>query len=85
MDTDDSEVERSIVQAGEENDDVMNRGFTIRALIFGLFIGVLIHLSNIHYGLRVGVGSQMFMVSGLLGYIRFEFVLEIHGSTIYAC
>lgn len=72
IDNGDSEVQHSIVQAGEENDDVMDRSFTLRALISGLFIGVLVNLSNTYYGLRIGAGSQMSMVSGLLGYIGFK-------------
>lgn len=72
MDNGDSEVQQSIVQAGEENDDVMHRSFTLRALISGLFIGVFVNLSNTYYGLRIGAGSQMSMVSGLLGYIGFK-------------
>lgn len=72
MDNGDTEVQQSIVQAGEENDDVIHRSFTLRALISGLFIGVFINLSNTYYGLRIGAGSQMSMVSGLLGYIGFK-------------
>lgn len=64
IDNGDSEVQHSIVQAGEENDDVMDRSFTLRALISGLFIGVLVNLSNTYYGLQIGAGSQMSMVSG---------------------
>lgn len=72
MNNSDSEVQQSIVQAGEENDGAMDRSFTLRALISGLLIGVLVNLSNTYYGLRIGAGSQMSMVSGLLGYIGFK-------------
>lgn len=45
---------------------------TPRALLAGLFIGLLINLSNTYYGLRIGFASQMSMVSGLLGYAWFQ-------------
>ncbi|KAG4440050.1 hypothetical protein IFR05_004443 [Cadophora sp. M221] len=54
-----------------ENQD-NDRSFTARALLAGLFLGVLVNLSNTYYGLRVGAGSQMSMVSGLLGFIGFK-------------
>lgn len=78
---DDDSDNQQIVQAGEESDDsnqlllgddLMERSFTLRALIPGLLIGVLVNLSNTYYGLQTGVSSQMPMVSGLLGYIGFK-------------
>ena len=72
IDNSGSEVEQSIVQASEINDDMKGRSFTLRALIAGLLIGVLINLSNTYYGLRIGAGSSMSMVSGLLGYVGFN-------------
>ncbi|KAI1411462.1 oligopeptide transporter [Hypoxylon sp. FL1857] len=59
----------SEVEEGDFQDD---RSFTLRALIAGLLIGVLINLTNTYYGLRVGAGSQMSMVSALLGYVSFR-------------
>ncbi|KUJ07407.1 oligopeptide transporter [Mollisia scopiformis] len=50
----------------------MDRSFTLRALLAGLFLGVLVNLSNTYYGLRIGAGSQMSMVSGLLGFVGFK-------------
>ena len=44
----------------------------LRAVLSGLLIGLLINVSNIYYGLRVGTGSKMFMVSALLGYAGFK-------------
>ncbi|RHZ68078.1 hypothetical protein CDV55_107961 [Aspergillus turcosus] len=49
-----------------------DRGFTLRAIISGLLVGVLISVSNTYYGLRVGSGSRMYMVSGLLGFAGFK-------------
>lgn len=72
MDHNDFEVQQNIVQGGEEDEDLEGRSFTLRALLSGLLIGVLINLSNTYYGLRVGAGSQMSMVSGLLGFIGFK-------------
>jgi uncharacterized oligopeptide transporter (OPT) family protein len=48
------------------------RSFTFRAVVSGLLIGILINVSNIYYGLRVGSGSRMSMVSGLLGFAGFK-------------
>lgn len=70
-----------VVQAGEESNipkklllsgGVMERSFTLRALISGLIIGLLVNLSNTYYGLQTGVSNQMPMVSGLLGYVGFK-------------
>ncbi|KAM7205140.1 OPT superfamily oligopeptide transporter [Naviculisporaceae sp. PSN 640] len=53
------------------------RSFTIRAVLSGLIIGVLINISNTYYGLRVGAGSQMSMISALLGFAIFK-LLSTH-------
>jgi uncharacterized oligopeptide transporter (OPT) family protein len=45
---------------------------TLGLLTPELLIGLLINVSNTYYGLRVGAGSQMSMVSGLLGYAGFK-------------
>ena len=42
---------------------------SLRAVAAGLFVGLLVNLSNTYYGLRIGVASQMSMVSALLGFI----------------
>lgn len=58
-----------------EDDALSNpdeRSFTLRALLAGLLIGVLVNLTNTYYGLRIGAGNQMSMVSALLGYIGFK-------------
>ena len=44
------------------------QSFTFCAVLSGLLVGLLINVSDTHYGLRIGAGSQMSMVSGLLGY-----------------
>lgn len=51
-----------------------SRSFTLRAVLAGLFLGLLVNVSNLYYGLRVGAGSQMSMVSGLLGYAGFKLI-----------
>jgi uncharacterized oligopeptide transporter (OPT) family protein len=52
----------------------MEAGFSLRAVAAGLFVGVLVNLSNTYYGLRIGVASQMSMVSTLLGFIGFKLI-----------
>lgn len=49
-----------------------DQSFTWRAVLAGLSLGLLVNISNSYYGLRVGAGSQMSMVSGLLGYASFK-------------
>jgi uncharacterized oligopeptide transporter (OPT) family protein len=71
------ESQASLIDANTENDEsrgtaVMDRSFTLRALLAGLGLGVLVNLSNTYYGLRIGAGSQMSMVSGLLGFVGFK-------------
>ncbi|KAK0627433.1 OPT oligopeptide transporter protein-domain-containing protein [Immersiella caudata] len=48
---------------------MMHPSISLRALAAGLFIGLLINLSNTYYGLRVNVANQMPMVSTLFGFI----------------
>lgn len=49
-----------------------NMGLSLRAIGSGLLIGLLVNVSNTYYGLRVGAGSQMSMVSGLVGFAGFK-------------
>ena len=70
-DDEDTGDQRSVAEAGGD-DDTIERSFTFRALISGLFIGILVNLSNTYYGLRIGAGSSMAMVSGLIGYVGFK-------------
>lgn len=49
-----------------------SRSLTLRAVASGHLIGLLVNISNTYDGLRVGAGSQMSMVSGLLGYAGFK-------------
>lgn len=53
------------------------RSFTYRAIIAGLLLGLLINISNTYYGLRLGAGSQMSMVSGLLGFAGFKSISRL--------
>ena len=69
MDNSDSEDQQSVVQVSENTEHMEGRSFTLRAVISGLLIGILVNLSNTYYGLRIGAGSSMSMVSGLLGYV----------------
>ncbi|KAF2120074.1 OPT oligopeptide transporter protein-domain-containing protein [Lophiotrema nucula] len=62
----------SLAAAGQRIQNADNQGFSTRAVSSGLLIGVLVNVSNTYYGLRVGAGSQMSMVSALLGYIGFR-------------
>src|SRR4051812_20619605 len=69
----DSSVTSNIIGDSELRvNDEMDRSFTLLALLVGLCLGVLVNLSNTYYGLRIGVGSQMSMVSGLLGFVVFK-------------
>lgn len=45
--------------------------FTLRALIVGMLVGILINLSNTHYGLVAGSSAQMPTVSVLVGHLAF--------------
>lgn len=49
-----------------------HKGLTLRATLVGLLLGVLVNLTNTYYGLRVGAGGQMSMISGMLGYVGFR-------------
>ncbi|KAH7179158.1 uncharacterized protein B0J16DRAFT_386985 [Fusarium flagelliforme] len=48
----------------------MERSFTLRVVLVGALVGVLVNLSN-YYGLRVGFASHMLTVLGLLGFAGF--------------
>ncbi len=54
------------------NSDMEGRNFTFCVLVSGFLVGVLVNVSNTYYGLRVGAGSYMSMVFGLLGYVGFK-------------
>ena len=56
------------------NSDVRDQNFTARAIAAGLCIGVVVNLSNIYYGLRIGAGNSMALVSTLLGYALFKYL-----------
>ncbi|KAK4202791.1 putative oligopeptide transporter [Triangularia verruculosa] len=60
--------------ADEESQNDESPSFTWRAVLAGFAIGLLVNLSNIYYGLRIGAASQMSMVSALLGFISFGFL-----------
>ena len=74
MENNDSDTRQIVIGANDlsQRNKGMDRSFTLRALLTGLFLGVLVNLSNTYYGLRIGAGSQMSMVSGLLGFVGFK-------------
>jgi uncharacterized oligopeptide transporter (OPT) family protein len=49
-----------------------NVQFSLRALVLGLALGILVNLSNTYYGLQAGISSQMSMITGLLGYLTIK-------------
>ncbi|KAI9709136.1 MAG: hypothetical protein M1820_003583 [Bogoriella megaspora] len=51
-----------------------NPHFTFRALLAGLFIGVLICFCNMYFGLQAGWGSSMSLQGALLGFAIFKAV-----------
>ena len=57
--------------------------FSLRAVAVGLLIGTLVSLSNTYYGLQTGVGYQMYMASGLLGYFAFKILPTTTPLTTY--
>ncbi len=59
-------------QSRYANNTERRQSFTLRAIVSSLLIRILVNLSNTYYGLRVGAGSQMSMVSALLGYAGFK-------------
>ena len=73
MDTSDSEPllgDRRRIKDATNNDS----DFSVRAVLAGMFIGVLINISNTYYGLISGSSQQMPIVSALLGYLGFRFL-----------
>jgi len=53
--------------------------FTLRALLAGLFIGVLIAFSNTYFGLQTGWISGMAMPSALIGFAYFKGLRTLTG------
>lgn len=47
------------------------RNFTLRAVVVGMLVGIIVNLSNTYYGLVAGTSEQMPTVSVLFGYIGF--------------
>ncbi|RYO52518.1 hypothetical protein AA0116_g11670 [Alternaria tenuissima] len=73
MDTSDSEPllgDRRRIKDATNNDS----DFSVRAVLAGMLIGVLINISNTYYGLISGSSQQMPIVSALLGYLGFRFL-----------
>lgn len=54
--------------------------FTLRALLVGLLIGVLIAFSNTYFGLQTGWISGMAMPSALIGYAYFKGLRALMGE-----
>lgn len=48
------------------------RSFTLRAVLAGLAIGVLVCLTNVYFGLQTGYSALMSMPSTLLGFVIFK-------------
>lgn len=49
-----------------------SESFTLRAVIVGLGLGIVVCLSNTYFGLQTGFASQMTMSSSLLGFAIFK-------------
>ena len=47
------------------------RNFTLRAVVVGMLVGIIVNLSNTYYGLVAGASEQMPTVSVLFGYLAF--------------
>ncbi|CAG8033230.1 unnamed protein product [Penicillium olsonii] len=56
-------------QIPASRDALIPQSFTLRALVVGLLVGVLINVCNTYYGLQTGAGAQLPTVSALLGYL----------------
>lgn len=69
-----SEEYSPFIDAETQRQYVVHHSFTLRAVLAGLVIGVLVNLSNMYYGLQTGNSNQMSMVSALLGYIGFKVI-----------
>ncbi|KAK8139280.1 hypothetical protein PG984_002660 [Apiospora sp. TS-2023a] len=61
-----------------------NSNFSIRSLLLGLVIGVLVTLTNTYYGLQIGSGDQMSMVSALLGFFSLRILSRLTKDRITA-
>ncbi|KAF2799116.1 OPT superfamily oligopeptide transporter [Melanomma pulvis-pyrius CBS 109.77] len=48
------------------------RNFTLRAVVVGMLVGLIVNLSNTYYGLVAGASEQMPTVSVLFGYLAFS-------------
>jgi uncharacterized oligopeptide transporter (OPT) family protein len=87
-DDDDNETSRAISQEpiGQEPDPqfLAKRSeqpqFTLRALLLGLAIGVLIAFSNTYFGLQTGWISSMSMPSALIGFAYFKGLRALMGG-----
>lgn len=87
-DDDDNETSRAISQEpiGQEPDPqfLAKRSeqpqFTLRALLLGLAIGVLIAFSNTYFGLQTGWISSMSMPSALIGFAYFKGLRAMTGA-----
>ena len=87
-DDDDDETSRAISQEpiGQEPDPqfLAKRSeqpqFTLRALLLGLAIGVLIAFSNTYFGLQTGWISSMSMPSALIGFAYFKGLRAMTGA-----
>jgi uncharacterized oligopeptide transporter (OPT) family protein len=85
---DDNETSRAISQEpiGQEPDPqfLAKRSeqpqFTLRALLLGLAIGVLIAFSNTYFGLQTGWISSMSMPSALIGFAYFKGLRALMGG-----
>lgn len=64
--------QQSIVGQASKDEAMEGQSLTLRAVVSGLLIGILVNLSNTYYGLRIGAAGSMSMVSGLLGYVGFK-------------
>ena len=87
-DDDDNEASRAISHEpiGQEPDPqfLAKRSeqpqFTLRALLLGLAIGVLIAFSNTYFGLQTGWISSMSMPSALIGFAYFKGLRALMGA-----
>jgi uncharacterized oligopeptide transporter (OPT) family protein len=60
--------------ANSRNSTDSRNSFTLRALLLGLAIGVLICFCNLYFGLQTGWGSVMSMPASLIGFAAFRSV-----------
>ncbi|KAF2465503.1 OPT superfamily oligopeptide transporter [Lindgomyces ingoldianus] len=80
-DTDDAPISRSISnRSGPRRyltDRTQPQNFTIRGVLVGLAIGVVICFSNMYFGLQTGWVSGMAMPSALIGFAYFKTVSRL--------